>query len=253
MSNNEKEINQKIVNFICPICKAEKKLKISSTVINEAKQLTTISIQKNEVCKHHFQAFVDKNFNVRGYQKVDYEIKARLKLPKGDYSLKIIIIGDFKAGKSAIARRFVEDAFIKEYIPTLQLEISNKSINIEDTHIKVVIWDIGGQVISNTPFRKQFYELAQLAIIVVDRTRKNTLENAERWYRDAIRAISDKVPFILVGNKSDLMEDIVVSEEEIKEEANRLNVDYLLTSAKTGDNISELFFNLTHQYFESLN
>jgi hypothetical protein len=35
--------------------------------------LTTISLPKGLVCDHHFQAFVDKNFVVRGYQKVDFE------------------------------------------------------------------------------------------------------------------------------------------------------------------------------------
>jgi hypothetical protein len=57
----------------CPVCKTEKTLKFPKTVINQAKQLTTISLPKGLVCAHHFQAFVDKNFTVRGYQKVDFE------------------------------------------------------------------------------------------------------------------------------------------------------------------------------------
>lgn len=61
------------VQFVCPICKSKKVLKVPKSVINQAKQLTTISIAKGLVCEHQFQAFVDKNFNVRGYQKVDFE------------------------------------------------------------------------------------------------------------------------------------------------------------------------------------
>jgi len=61
------------VNVSCPICKTEKLLKFPKSVINQAKQLTTISLPKGLVCDHHFQAFVDKNFVVRGYQKVDFE------------------------------------------------------------------------------------------------------------------------------------------------------------------------------------
>ena len=30
---------------------------------------------KGLVCDHHFQAFIDKNFAVRGYQKVDFEFE----------------------------------------------------------------------------------------------------------------------------------------------------------------------------------
>ena len=61
-----------LIQFICPVCKTSKELKISKLIINQAKQLTTVSIPKDKICKHHFQAFVDKNFKVRGYQKVDF-------------------------------------------------------------------------------------------------------------------------------------------------------------------------------------
>ena len=48
-------------------------MKIAKSVINQSGQLTTISIPRNKVCDHHFQAFVDKNCVVRGYQRVDFE------------------------------------------------------------------------------------------------------------------------------------------------------------------------------------
>ena len=71
MNDNTNKPSEKLVKFVCPVCKSEKELKISTSIISDAKQLTTISIQKNEICEHHFQAFIDKNFKVRGYQKVD--------------------------------------------------------------------------------------------------------------------------------------------------------------------------------------
>lgn len=61
------------IQLICPVCKTSKKLKIAKSVINQSGQLTTISIPRNKICDHHFQAFVDKNFVVRGYQRVDFE------------------------------------------------------------------------------------------------------------------------------------------------------------------------------------
>ena len=63
------------IQFNCPVCKSKKVLKVPKSVINQAKQLTTVSIGKGLVCEHQFQAFVDKNFNVRGYQKVDFEFE----------------------------------------------------------------------------------------------------------------------------------------------------------------------------------
>ena len=62
------------VSIVCPKCKSKENLKIPKQIINQSKQLTTISIPSKLVCEHSFQAFIDKNFSVRGYQNVDFEI-----------------------------------------------------------------------------------------------------------------------------------------------------------------------------------
>ncbi|MFX1259129.1 MAG: Rab family GTPase, partial [Promethearchaeota archaeon] len=173
--------------------------------------------------------------------------------PKGNFFMKVIVIGDYEVGKTAITRRFVENSFDERYLPTLQLKISKKKLNFGYTDVTIMIWDIGGQVIHMSPYRNQFYEGAQSGVIIVDRTRKKTIENAEKWFKDTNKAIPKKIPFILVGNKSDLIDEIVVSEQDIKCKADKLNLDYLLTSAKTGDNINELFHDLTYLFFENQN
>ena len=63
------------IQFICPVCKSEKALDFPKSVITNAKGLTTMSIAKGLVCEHQFQAFVDKNKMVRGYQRVDFEFE----------------------------------------------------------------------------------------------------------------------------------------------------------------------------------
>ena len=42
--------------------------------MTQNQHLTTVSIPFGLVCNHSFNAFFDKNFKVRGYQKVDYEL-----------------------------------------------------------------------------------------------------------------------------------------------------------------------------------
>ena len=65
------------VKIDCPLCKSSKVLKFPKSVINKAQHLTTISLPKGLICDHHFQAFLDKNFAVRGYQKVDFEFEKK--------------------------------------------------------------------------------------------------------------------------------------------------------------------------------
>ncbi len=62
------------VNIECPICRKKKKLNIPQKIINQSKQLTTVSVPSGLVCEHNFQSFIDKNFQIRGYQKVDFEL-----------------------------------------------------------------------------------------------------------------------------------------------------------------------------------
>ena len=75
-------INSSKIEFICPVCKSKKILDVPNSVIAEAKQLTTMSIARGLVCDHQFQAFVDKNFQVRGYQRVDFEFESNEKEEK---------------------------------------------------------------------------------------------------------------------------------------------------------------------------
>ena len=69
----------KKVEIVCPICKVKKIITLPSRIIRNSTHLTTVSIPKGKVCKHHFQIFIDKAFNIRGYQKVDFELSASKK------------------------------------------------------------------------------------------------------------------------------------------------------------------------------
>ncbi|MHA1987007.1 MAG: hypothetical protein ACW98D_10240 [Promethearchaeota archaeon] len=64
----------KKIEVTCPICKTRDLIGIPEKKINTSSHLTTISIQKGLICPHHFQVFIDKNSQVRGYQKVDFEL-----------------------------------------------------------------------------------------------------------------------------------------------------------------------------------
>jgi len=76
------------IQIVCPKCKSKKELKIPIKVINQSKQLTTISIPSELCCEHSFQAFVDKNFAVRGYQSVDFEFSKIEIFESSDSSLE---------------------------------------------------------------------------------------------------------------------------------------------------------------------
>lgn len=68
------KIYMDIVLIQCPKCQIKRIIKVPIKIITQNQRLTTVSIPFGLICNHSFNAFVDKNFKVRGYQKVDYEL-----------------------------------------------------------------------------------------------------------------------------------------------------------------------------------
>jgi len=176
-------------------------------------------------------------------------------LPKlaGEYSNKVILTGDYQVGKTSLIRRFVENAFKMDYISTIGVQISKKTINLTDENImNFIIWDIGGQSFQMAPYRAKFYNGANAALIVIDRTRPDHLKSVEKWYNDIKSSIPKNIPIVIVGNKSDLSDDLVISKEEIRDMALKFDFHYILTSAKTGENVNDAFLYIAYRVIESL-
>ena len=68
------EQSLKQITISCPQCHKIKKISVPIQAISQNKQLTTISIPAGLVCLHHFQAFIDGNYKIRSYQKVDFQL-----------------------------------------------------------------------------------------------------------------------------------------------------------------------------------
>jgi small GTP-binding protein len=174
------------------------------------------------------------------------------KLPKGSYSTKLILTGLHQVGKTSLITRFIENKFQENYISTIGVELSKKTITMgEGTEIFFVIWDISGQRNQMKPFRGRFYNGANAAFIVLDRTRNETLESVRIWYDDIKKSVQQRIPIVIVGNKSDL-DDLEISEEDIAKVADEFGFHYILTSAKTGENVSDAFTYIALKFLESV-
>lgn len=174
------------------------------------------------------------------------------KIPTGDYSLKLILTGDYKVGKTSLIMRFVQNLFRDSYHSTVGVDISKKVVSLsENTKMNFIIWDIGAQIPQMASYRKRFYGGANAAFIVVDRTRPDCLQSIKKWYDEIVRFVEKDINIILVGNKTDLVDKIVISEEEIKYYAEENNFFYILTSAKTGENVNDAFLYIAYRFLES--
>ena len=159
--------------------------------------------------------------------------------PEIHISYKLVILGEVAVGKSSIAQRFVNGKFTNLHNPTVGALFLTKKIKVNDKYIKYDIWDTAGQerYHSLTPM---YYKNARAAVVVFDVTSSSSFERAQKWMTELFEKATPGIVIAWCGNKIHL-ENRQVSKEEAEEYPNKVGCLYMEVSAKTNENIDELF------------
>ena len=157
-----------------------------------------------------------------------------------NYLLKYIIIGDSAVGKSNILTQYVYEKFNEEFQSTLGVEFASKNVIIDNIIYRIQIWDTAGAE-NFRSITRAYYKNSVCAFIVYDITQRNTFENVKLWLDDIHNQCPQTTLLVLVGNKIDLESERQISYEEGEDFAQKNNMYFFETSAKTGKNIENLF------------
>ena len=111
---------------------------------------------------------------------------------------------------------------------------------VEDKTIILNLWDTAGQERFKSLIPSYIKDSA-VAIVCYDVTSRESFTSVDKWIEDARALRDDDVLLILAGNKCDMEDRRQVSTEEGQEYAQRMNLLFFETSAKTGQNIKVLF------------
>jgi len=154
---------------------------------------------------------------------------------------KVLLIGSFGVGKTSLVRRFVLNEFSENYISTIGVRISTKTVVIEDEEVKLMIWDVAGtSKEENVP--KAYFLGSSAAMYVFDLSREETYLNLDKEI-ESIKNLSGLDEVIIVGNKRDLLSDDEIF--EIRKIV-PVTIDFI-TSAKENANVEGAFNLLTQQ------
>lgn len=164
-------------------------------------------------------------------------------------SKKICLIGDFAVGKTSLVRRFVYDLFDDKYLSTIGVKVSQKTVAVQsdDTIVEctMMLWDLAGSEEFNR-VRASYLRGSSGIILVYDVTRPETFTHLET-YVDEIKQVQTDAKFIVAGNKFDLaspsLHEVMNSHpqtESVKVISQR-RVPHVVTSAKSGQNVENLF------------
>ena len=182
------------------------------------------------------------------------------------YRGKVILCGDPSVGKSSLLARYVDDKFSEESVPTLganflikeidlskvldNLKLENPELkkDIKEKGFKLYFWDLGGQ--KDKLFSNEYYFVQAVgAMIIFSLNDEKSFDGIEFWI-EKLKDLSGDIPYIIVGNKSDLKR--VIDQRRIDEKIKELNKQYFETSAKLNENVDMAFESLSIQILNNL-
>ena len=167
------------------------------------------------------------------------------------YVVKTVLLGEAGVGKTSLVYRFIENKFRENYKSTLGVNLLKKDLEVEGYGgVSSQIWDLGGQE-SFRSLRKLYLEGANGGLVIFDLTDKKSFDKLNDWL-ESFRVARGEQPLLLIGNKSDLKNQAKITEKEASKYAKNNNMDLILTSAKTGQNVEEAFIKLNKRILDKI-
>ncbi|KAJ6835053.1 ras-related protein RABF1 isoform X1 [Iris pallida] len=155
--------------------------------------------------------------------------------------VKLVLLGDSGVGKSCIVLRFVRGQFDPTSKVTVGASFLSQTLALQDSRtIKFEIWDTAGQE-RYAALAPLYYRGAAVAVVVYDITCLDSFHKAQYWVKELQKHGSPDIVIALVGNKADLHENRSVSTQDAVEYAEKNGMFFIEASAKTADNINQLF------------
>eukprot|EP01101_Sappina_pedata_P011353 TRINITY_DN7633_c0_g1_i1.p2 TRINITY_DN7633_c0_g1~~TRINITY_DN7633_c0_g1_i1.p2 ORF type:complete len:201 (+),score=84.47 TRINITY_DN7633_c0_g1_i1:62-664(+) len=156
---------------------------------------------------------------------------------------KTVVVGSGGVGKSALTLQFMYGDFVEEYDPT-SADSYRKKITYDGVESCLDILDTAGQE-EYAAMRDNYYRSGEGFLGVFTITSSESFDHIKDFHDQILRIFdSDKVPFVLAGNKCDLFDQRQVSAEDAQIYAKKLDCEYLETSAKTNQNVEAVFMRL---------
>ncbi len=157
--------------------------------------------------------------------------------------IEIGIIGDTLTGKTSLINKYAGLGFSNEMTSTIGIDFFMIEIkSSKNIKYKLKIFDTAGQENYHSLALNIFKKCKGLILVYSINNKKSFLYVNNEW----IKNINDtfdlsKIPVLLVGNKIDLNDERIIREEEGRKIADENKFLFYETSAKTGENVEEIF------------
>ena len=166
-----------------------------------------------------------------------------------EINLKLLLVGDSNVGKTSLLLKYTDDSYPLEHVATVGIEYRIKIFDYKNFKIKLQIWDTAGQERFHS-ITNNFFRNADGILFVFDLTNSKSFEGAINWIKEA-EEVGNFFQKLLIGNKSDLIDQRVITKEEAEKFANEKNICFFETSAKENINLKEAFNKIIELIFKN--
>ncbi|CAJ1329294.1 unnamed protein product [Effrenium voratum] len=153
---------------------------------------------------------------------------------------KVVLVGDQSVGKTALVVRYLKNTFDEKVETTIGMDFQTKTMQLlNGSQIRLQLWDTAGQ----ERFRSLvsgYIRDAAAAIVCYDVTNRQSFDSTAQWIEEVRQSRGEEVLVYLVGNKVDI-DGRKVSRVEGEAKALEVKGHFAETSARTGENVHELF------------
>lgn len=167
-----------------------------------------------------------------------------------DTTLKVIVVGNGQVGKTSMITRFAKGIFTNEYKKTIGVDFLEKKmyLNAVGEDVTFLLWDTAGQE-EYDAITRTYYKGAGACILAFSTTDRDSFDAIESWYKK-VQDECGNIVMVLVQNKVDLLDQAVLSKEEVEKLAQKLRLKLYRTCVKDDMNVSEVFQYLGKEFIK---
>ena len=162
-----------------------------------------------------------------------------------DDTLKIVILGEGRVGKTSILSKYFYKKFNEGEKSTINPAFYEKDVTYKGKNVHLKFWDTAGQEQFNA-ISTMYYQGAVGALLVYDVSIFETFEKVKTWVNTLQEAVGKDIIFVIAGNKFDLMDKNKMEQQKQKVDSYcaKEHCKHFYTSAKTGFNLDDTFDSL---------
>ncbi|MDR2945836.1 MAG: GTP-binding protein, partial [Candidatus Adiutrix sp.] len=158
------------------------------------------------------------------------------------------LVGALAVGKTALIQQYVHSIFSDEYLSSVGVKISRKTVETDGQALNMLLWDLEGQD-DYGGVNISYLKGASGFFLVADGTRGETLSVALTLRRTALELLGPDTPHLLLINKNDLEEGWEIT-DKVLASLQDSGVQVVRSSARTGFNVEYAFSALAKMMLE---